>query len=151
MDITADRAERGRLILKDYYGQTASNGLASVLADLIAYADTLGPAAFANNLNAALGRLGKPGVSFPDPSHSYLERHRMSYEGNTRGLADHVLAAHGGVLSADERERVSELRTSLDAGGWSAVDLIHRAAHTVGVTAKPYNASGLVDRPMGCD
>lgn len=55
----AARADRGRIVTESYGAD-----LAALMTDLAAYADTLGPASFANNVNTALARNGKAGVSF---------------------------------------------------------------------------------------
>lgn len=50
--MNANRAERGAMVVKSY----GDDDLSRLLTDLLAYADTLGPAAFDNNLHAARTR-----------------------------------------------------------------------------------------------
>lgn len=54
MSLNSDRAERGRMVAAAYDG---GEDLSRLLTDLCAYADTLGPSAFENNVHIARTRV----------------------------------------------------------------------------------------------
>lgn len=60
----------------------------------------------------------------PDTGVVDVEAHRLSFEGSTLRLADHLIFEHGLKLST-----VARWRDGLTQGDWIALDDLHRNAH----------------------
>ena len=87
-------------------------------------------AAFADGAGFDPGMLPEPTdeelAAMHGPSTETLEDHLLSFEGDSHGLIDHLVAVH------DVPRTTLPDAPPLDAGGWEALDELHRRQHRAG-------------------
>lgn len=104
----------------EWDGSTPAQAVDSVLESLRRREDA-SRAEASRQATTAAGRLAALPASPPRSFDAALERHRMSFEADNRGLAAHLVAEHGADPSA--------LVSGVDAGTWSRLDRLHTDAH----------------------